>query len=250
MPDFFELLLIAVLGVAALYFSGLWGLILSLGNSTEEQAAKLLSYFISNPVNIVKAVTGVIAFAVTTFFIGASLQVVKFKMFKDLINKKKISFIRSFAPANKEYYWQFIGVKIAIFLTFILGLIIAAAIGILSSLASKTVGEVIFILLLIVIVVYLFLMIFFIYPIMFIMGKGISETFKISFKFSRRNIKNVLMTLLIMLLTLIAINFVVSWIITPFEDYFALGIVISSLLLLIPGVWASYFTFAVYKTVK
>ena len=140
--------------------------------------------------------------------------------------------------------------KIAIFLTFILGLIIAAAIGILSSLASKTVGEVIFILLLIVIVVYLFLMIFFIYPIMFIMGKGISETFKISFKFSRRNIKNVLMTLLIMLLTLIAINFVVSWIITPFEDYFALGIVISSLLLLIPGVWASYFTFAVYKTVK
>ena len=108
----------------------------------------------------------------------------------------------------------------------------------------------IFILLLIVIVVYLFLMIFFIYPIMFIMGKGISETFKISFKFSRRNIKNVLMTLLIMLLTLIAINFVVSWIITPFEDYFALGIVISSLLLLIPGVWASYFTFAVYKTVK
>ena len=216
LPDFFELLLIAVLGVAALYFSGLWGLILSLGNSTEEQAAKLLSYFISNPVNIVKAVTGVIAFAVTI----------------------------------RKYYWKFIGVKIAIFLTFILGLIIAAAIGILSSLASKTVGEVIFILLLIVIVVYLFLMIFFIYPIMFIMGKGISETFKISFKFSRRNIKNVLMTLLIMLLTLIAINFVVSWIITPFEDYFALGIVISSLLLLIPGVWASYFTFAVYKTVK
>ena len=247
LPDIFGLIMTFIFGGLALYFSGLGGVFLQIVSGVETEMTEAVAYFINNPGAVVNAFLGVVFFIVTTFFIGAGFSVAKYKMFSDMAGKKKTGFFKEFSPANKKYYWRFIGVRIAVFFSFLLCFAAALLIGGAFGVISKLFGVAVVVILLVVGMIYLGLMLFFIYPALFIEDKGIMEAFKRSFEFARRNLKKTVITALVVIGIMVVASIVTQILIMPLDGFKIVQFAVSSVIALIPGVWSGYYIFLAYK---
>ena len=250
-PDLLFVIVTFILGIITLYMSGVAGEVISLFkliNSESGSAFALMGIGQVLADNILRVILSMLFFVFTTFFIGAGFEAVRYGMFRDLLAKKKINFIKSFVRLNKEFYWKLILMRIFVFLIFLAGL---AAVGLvfgLLSVASVALGFVAGVLLLIVLFIYFLLMLFFVVPIVFTEKKKLTQSFKMSFKYSKKYLGHVVLSLLILIGIMILVSIAVNIILIPFQTLILVNLVLSSLLYLIPSVWSKYFVFVAYKS--
>lgn len=251
LPDVCGLLLTLVLGILALHFSGLLGLVLNFQLAAEEKLAGFISYFFEDSGNRVKFIASVVFFAFATFFLGAGFQVVKYAMFKEASRGKKPGFFRAFIPANRAYYWRFIGMKIAVFLLMIAaGFLIALLLSLPVGIYSRGAGIVLFGLVFLVLFAYLMIGLLFAYPALFLENAGVRDALRKSFVVGRKDWRKVIGTGLIVVGIILAAQIVIQIALIPVEDYAVLKLVLNSFLALIPGLWTSYFIFLMYAELR
>ena len=250
LPDVCGLLLTLGLGILALYFSGLLGLVLNFELAAEEKIARLIAYFLEDSGNLVRFFASVGFFVFTTFFLGAGFQVVKYAMFKEVAAKKKPGFFRALVPANRAYYWKFIGMKIAVFLLLAVGFLPALLVGVPVGIASRGAGVALFGLAFLVIFVYLLIGLFFAYPALFVENKGVRDGLRKSLAVGKEHRRKTLATGLIAAGIIFGAQLVIRVALIPVGNFPALEFVLNSVLSLIPGVWMSYFIFLMYGELR
>lgn len=250
LPDVCGLLLTIVLGLLALYFSGLLGLLLNFQLATEDKLAGFISYFFEDSGNLVRFFASVAFFVFATFFLGAGFQVVKYAMFKEASRGKKPGFFRAFIPANRAYYWRFIGLKIAVFVLLAAGFLIALLLSLPVGIYSRVAGVVLFGLAFLVIFAYLMIGLLFAYPALFLENLGIKDGLRKSFLVGRGHWRKVIGTGLIVVGVILAAQIVIRVALIPVEDYVVLEFVLNSFLAVIPGLWMGYFIFLMYAELR
>lgn len=250
LPDIFGLVLTLLLGLLALYFSGLLGLVLNFQLATEEKLAGLISYFVEEPGNIVRFAASVAFFVFTTFFLGTGFQVVKYVMFMDAARGKKPGFFRSFIPANRTYYWRFIWMKIAVFAAMLVGFLVVLFVSVPVGMLSKGAGVALFVAGLLFVFAWLLLGLLFAYPALFLEGSGVIDGLWKSFFTGRRHWKKVLAAVLIIAAMMLAAQVVIRILLIPVGGFPVLGFVLNSFLAILPGLWVGYFIFLMYSELR
>lgn len=243
LPDVCGLILTIILGLLALHFSGLLGLVLDFQLAAEEKLAGLISYFVEDSGNLVRFFASLAFFSFTTFFLGTGFQVVKYVMFMDAARGKKPGFLRSFIGANRRYYWRFIVLKIAVFLLLAAGFLIALLVSLPLGMYSREAGVGLFILVFIALFAYLMMGVLFAYPMLFLEDIRIRDALRKSFLIGKTHWRKVIATGLISIGIILAAQIVIRILLIPVQEYAVLEFVLNSFLALIPGLWVSYFIF-------
>jgi len=243
LPDIFGLLMTFAIGWVAFYFSGLDFLLQDIKLGGDDVLNGLSSYFFSGSGDIARVLFSLIGFFITTFLIGAGLQVAKYGMFKDMLNNKKPGFFRSLFRDNKKYYWKFIGMKIAVYLTFALGFIVALLFGLLFIGFSKIFAAWAFAFAFALLFIYLMLNMFFVFPILFLDEKGIKESMRMSFGFVRDNRKIAFYVFLISLLLYGGFFLATTLSLLPVKDFSSFYVAVGAVIGLIPIVIVGDFPF-------
>ncbi len=188
----------------------------------------------------------------------------KYGMFKDMLNNKKPGFFRSLFNDNKKYYWKFIGMKVAVYLTFALGFIIALLFGLLFIGFSKIFAAWAFAVAFGLLFIYLMLNMFFVFPIMVLDEKGIRESMRMSFGFVRDNRTNAFYVFLISVLLYGGFFLATDFLSLPVKDFSSFYVAVGAGIGLIPIIlvgdfpflpplfqWqAGYFGFSTYHELK
>lgn len=142
-PDIFQYFMVFAISILYYRYSGLAEVIkvyLDQGVLMNELVLQVLS------VNIVKILLSTLVFIISTFVVGATADVVKFDMMKDVIIRKRVSLKKSWKNKN-SFFLKIILLKLFVYILAFLLALLAALIGVcffLLGAGETTVGYVTF----------------------------------------------------------------------------------------------------------
>lgn len=243
LPDLINMLFLFSFGYIILNITGLYDFFKDIPLIMGSEEINDTLFFLQS--NLSTVIISVAVFVLGAFFFNALVVATKFGMIRDVINKKRASFLVGLSYINK-YYWKIFEVKLRVFLMYVGALAVAILLNlILRAFSLDTAALVFSALLFVVLIVFIFLGLFFKYPILFTRNIEPKRVLGLSFKFFREN--------KIYTLAILGIIFLVAMVISIFFDILSIipGIKVitqslDQLATIIIGVWASVFTFNSY----
>jgi hypothetical protein len=169
----------------------------------ENELGSMLGVYIEE--NLAQLIISGLIFFVIAFIIGVGVDVIRYSMIKDVLNKKKIVIGRIWKE-KKQFFWSVVFFKVLTFLVVFAMLLVVAAIGglifFLFSFVDPLTGTVssivLGLLLSFVGLIFIKLALLFGYPIMFLgKNKNPLKVLKASFKFFKKRKEYVFVTLLV-----------------------------------------------------
>jgi len=158
----------------------------------------------SNSSVLLKFIISFVIFLIITALFSLIARITELNMIKKIINNKKPNLKRSFIE-SKDYFWQLLFVYFIIFLLFSIPLLIIITLQLNFQIFYLTI---ILFLLYLVYLVFLTLSLLFLYPSLFLKTKQPINALKNSFTFFKVNKKHTLLTLLVILLIVFAVNYI------------------------------------------
>lgn len=243
LPDLINLIFYLTFGYIILNIAGLYDFFKDINLLMNSENVNDTLFFLQS--NLSTIIISTVIFIIGAFLFNIAITATKFGMIRDVINKKRASFLVGLSYI-KKYYGKIFSLKLWTLLIYLVVLIAAIILNIiLRALGLDITSLIISLMFLIVLVIITFLSLMFRYPIMFTKNKNAKESINISYKFFKENKRYSLVILGIIVLIVLAVSMAFSILgLIPYIGEFIQSL--SSLGTLVISIWANIFLFNSY----
>lgn len=250
-PDIVFFIVTGIIGLFLLYQSGLLEFFNSANSLT--QLEKAIVDFIYNPdlSFILDIIFYLIIFLVTTFFVGSGTNVAKYFMMREVLLKKNAAFSGSLLRGSREFYFRYIGFRIAKFFIVAFGILTISLIYLfLSSITSlDLIKMLIFIFIILPFIIFTGLLFYFSDAVLFLSKRGINDSLRKSYELLRNKFKIVIITFFIVFL----VNFIASLFFEFLQKILGTLLfitIINVIVVFVLSIWGDLFVFKTYSNLE
>ena len=242
-PDVVFIMYAFLAGYLALYVSGMMSFAESLIGVDEVQAEALMRSFFQSSGMGVAVWLGL--FVLVSFVVGAGLAAFKYQLVHDIVMKKKHG-MRVVYQRSKAFFWRIVGVKIGVFILFVLVFALASLVFSLAYTGSPKAAFVAATIVGVMLAVLVILLSYMKFPVLYHRDKGAVQTLKESFMFFKCNKLFVLCIAVIVGFTLFVFRSLLGLLSYGLPALAALWSMLGLVVLVVAMTWPSVYMFNAY----